>query len=109
MIAPHVTVPRTPPPTPAATALELIASSRRILIWAGGGALRSGAGPAIGDLATRLVAPVVTTFGARGILPPAHPCCVPGPIQAEEVGWLWDDADLVISIGSDLDGMMTQN
>ncbi len=45
----------------------------------------------------------------RGLLPPSHPCAVQGPVHAPEVGALWDEADVVLSVGSDLDGMMTQN
>ena len=45
----------------------------------------------------------------RGLLPPDHPCAVPGPVHAREVGALWDEADVVLAIGTDFDGMMTQN
>ena len=31
------------------------------------------------------------------------------PVHAREVGALWDEADVVLAIGSDFDGMMTQN
>ncbi len=89
--------------------LGMLTSARRPLLWAGGGALRSGAGPALGEVARRLAAPVITTFNGRGVLPPDHPCLVPGPPHVLPVGRLWDDADLVISVGSDLDGMTTQN
>ncbi|TFV60128.1 thiamine pyrophosphate-binding protein [Geodermatophilus sp. DF01-2] len=92
-----------------ARARELIAGARRPLVWAGGGALRSGAGELVGELARRLAAPVVTTFGGRGLLPPEHPCLVPGPAHVPAIGRLWDEADLVVSLGSDLDGTSTQN
>ncbi|WNV77526.1 thiamine pyrophosphate-binding protein [Geodermatophilus sp. DSM 44513] len=92
-----------------ARARELLAAARRPLVWAGGGALRSGAGQLVGELAQRLAAPVVTTFGGRGVLPPDHPCLVPGPPHVPAVGRLWDEADLVVSLGSDLDGTNTQN
>ena len=90
-------------------AAERIAPSRRPLIWAGGGALQAGAGDAVGRLAERLVAPVITTYSARGLLPPDHPCLVGPPPHVPEVGALWDEADLVIAIGTDFDGPMTQN
>ncbi|MEO6082072.1 MAG: thiamine pyrophosphate-binding protein [Umezawaea sp.] len=90
-------------------ALGLIAEASRPLIWAGGGALRSGAGDAVGELARRLSAPVLTTYAARGLLPLDHPCAVHGPAHVPEVGALWDDADLVIAVGTDFDGMSTQN
>jgi len=88
---------------------ELLAGAERPLIWAGGGALRAGAGPAIGELALRLAAPVITTYMGRGLLPPDHPCAVPGPVHAQEVGALWDEADVVLAIGTDFDGTNTQN
>ncbi|MBB5955933.1 acetolactate synthase-1/2/3 large subunit [Saccharothrix tamanrassetensis] len=88
-------------------ALDLVSRSGRPLIWAGGGAQRAGAGPAVAELAERLDAPIVTTYGARGLVD--HPLVVHGPVHLPEVGALWDDADLVIGIGSDFDGMMTQN
>jgi acetolactate synthase-1/2/3 large subunit len=89
-------------------ALELLERSRRPLIWAGGGALQSGAGEAVAALAERLVAPVILTFSARGLLPPGHPCLVESSPHLPEVGALWDEADVVVAIGTDLDGMMTQ-
>jgi acetolactate synthase-1/2/3 large subunit len=82
--------------------------SRRPLIWAGGGALQAGAGESVTRLAERLVAPVILTYSARGLLPPGHPCLVEAPPHVPEVGALWDEADLVIGVGSDFDGMMTQ-
>ncbi len=96
-------------PEDFAAALALLDAARRPLIWAGGGALRAGAGPVVGELAMRLVAPVITTYMGRGLLAPEHPCAVAGPPQLPEVGALWDEADAVIAIGTDLDGMMTQN
>ncbi|WP_051792532.1 thiamine pyrophosphate-binding protein [Amycolatopsis jejuensis] len=114
----ETTPPREPPAPPAERVLDLpelpraaalLASARRPLIWAGGGALRAEAGEAIGHLAQRLVAPVVTTFGARGLLPPEHPCLAPNPVHTPEVGQLWDEADVVLAIGTDFDGLMTQN
>ncbi|WP_020665084.1 thiamine pyrophosphate-binding protein [Amycolatopsis benzoatilytica] len=90
-------------------AAKLLESARNPLIWAGGGALRSDAGEAVGKLAERIAAPVITTFGARGLLPPDHPCLAPNPVHAPEVGQLWDEADVVLAIGTDFDGLMTQN
>ncbi len=89
-------------------ALELIAAAQRPLLWVGGGATAAGAGQAVALLAKRLAAPVITTYAARGLLPPDHPCLVGAPPHVPEVGALWDEADLVVAIGSDLDGMMTQ-
>ncbi len=89
-------------------ALGLLERARRPLIWAGGGALQSGAGDAVARLAERLVAPVILTFSAKGLLPPGHPCLVECSPHVPEAGELWDEADVIVAIGSDLDAMMTQ-
>ena len=80
----------------------------RPLVWAGGGATASGAGPMVGELCRRLGAPLLTSYGGRGLLPPDDPYLVPLPPHAKEAGDLWDAADLVVVVGSDLDGMNTQ-
>jgi acetolactate synthase-1/2/3 large subunit len=89
-------------------ALALLERARRPLVWAGGGALQSGAGEAVARLAERLVAPVILTYSAKGLLAPGHPCLVESSPHVPEVGALWDEADVIVAIGSDLDGMMTQ-
>jgi acetolactate synthase-1/2/3 large subunit len=89
------------------TAAEIVERSRRPLIWAGGGALQAGAGEAVARLAERLVAPVMLTYSARGLLPPDHPCLIEASPHVPEVGALWDEADVVIAVGTDFDGMMT--
>ncbi len=95
-------------PVPDLTAaLELVENAERPLLWVGGGAARAGAGPALDALNDRLNAPIITTYGARGIS--RHTLVVRGPVHAPAVGALWDDADLVIAIGTGFDGMMTQN
>jgi acetolactate synthase-1/2/3 large subunit len=85
----------------------VIDAAERPLIWAGGGA-RDRADE-VRALAERLAAPVLTTYGGAGVLPPEHPCAVGMPPHVEPAGRLWDEADLVIAFGSDLDGMNTQN
>ena len=88
-------------------AVARLAAAERPLIWTGTGARE--AGDAVGRLAERLAAPVVTTYGAAGLLPPSHPCLVGMPPHVEPTGALWDEADVVLAIGSDLDGVQTQN
>jgi acetolactate synthase-1/2/3 large subunit len=90
-------------------ACQLLADAEHPLVWAGGGALRAGAGPVLGELACKLAAPVLTTFMGRSLLAPDHPCAVHGPIHAPEVGALWDEADVVLAVGTDFDGTNTQN
>ena len=104
-----IPAPGSPSPGTIEQAAQMLSGAERPLIWAGGGALRAGAGRLVGELALELAAPVITTYMARGLIPPDHPCAVPGPVHAPEVGALWDEADLVLAIGSDFDGTMTQN
>lgn len=85
--------------------LDAIAASERPLIWAGGGARDAGDG--IAALATRLGAPVVTTYQGRGVLDADHPLLVGAPPHEPPVIDLIEQADLAIVIGSDLDAMNT--
>jgi thiamine pyrophosphate-dependent acetolactate synthase large subunit-like protein len=91
------------------SAARVLAQAQRPLIWVGGGAMAADAGEAVGLVAERLAAPVLATYSARGLLPPDHACLVGLPPHVPEAGALWDEADVVLAIGSDLDGMMTQN
>ena len=96
-----------PLPTERGDPYRLIDAAERPLIWAGSGA-RDRAGE-VQALAELLAAPVLTTYGGRGVLPPGHRCDVGMPPHVPSAGRLWDEADLVIAFGSDLDGMNTQN
>jgi acetolactate synthase-1/2/3 large subunit len=89
-----------------AAALELLADSWRPVVWAGGGAVD--AGDAVAALAEALGAPIFTTYAARGVVG-AHPLAVGLPPHLPRAGALWDEADAVVAVGSDLDGMSTQN
>ena len=91
------------------TAVALLARTDRIVILAGGGAVASDASQAVTDLAWRLGAPVVTTYAARGLLGVDHPLLVDAPPHEPEVADLIASADLLLVIGSSLDGMTTRN
>jgi acetolactate synthase-1/2/3 large subunit len=88
-------------------AVARLDGAARPLLWVGGGA--RDAADQIQRLASRLGAPVLTTYGASGVLPPGHPLLVGLPPHVEAAGRLWDSADVVLAIGSDLDGVQTQN
>jgi thiamine pyrophosphate-dependent acetolactate synthase large subunit-like protein len=90
-------------------AARILDGARRPLLWVGGGAARAGAGPAVTALAERLAAPVIETYAARGLVSPDHPCWIGFAPHFEEVGALWDEADVVLAVGTDFDGTMTQN
>ncbi len=98
-----------PPETiDASAAGPLLQAARRPLVWAGGGATADGAAQEVAALAESLGAPVLTSYGGRGLLPPEAPALVPLPPHCPGAGALWDAADLVVVLGSDLDAMNTQ-
>ncbi len=88
-------------------AARAVQRAERPLVWVGGGARDRG--DEVVELAERLGAPVIETYGARGVMPLGHALRVGFPPHVPAVGRLWDGADLVVSVGSDLDGMNTQN
>lgn len=111
--APAPTDPSTPPGADAPAgphdrAVEALLAAQRPLVWAGGGATSAGAGALVERLARALGAPVLTSYGGRGLLPPDSPHLVPLPPHVEPAGALWDAADCVVVLGSDLDAMNTQ-
>jgi thiamine pyrophosphate-dependent acetolactate synthase large subunit-like protein len=87
-------------------ALEVLAESWKPIVWAGGGALD--AADAVIALAERLGAPIFTTYSSRGLVG-GHPLAVGLPPHLPEAGALWEEADVVVAVGSDLDGMSTMN
>ena len=111
-----VTVPP-PAPEPASPAdREVLARVSRLLgpaasvvVWAGGGVVAAGAGADLGALALLLQAPVITTFGSRGVLGPDHPCDVVFPPHEPEVEQMLASADVLLAVGTDFDGAMTKN
>lgn len=89
----------------AARALE---DADRVLVWVGGGAVHANAGAAIQELARRLAAPVVETYNGRGVSG-AQPFTTGLSPHTPQIGALWDAADVVVAVGTDFDGMTTQN
>ncbi|MBX3567819.1 MAG: 5-guanidino-2-oxopentanoate decarboxylase [Rhizobiaceae bacterium] len=88
-----------PDPSRIAEAAAMLATTRRPLIIAGGGA-QDAAGE-IRGLAERLDAPVFMTINGKGIVPPDHPLRLSGnlgmaPLRAELAA-----ADVVLAIGTE--------
>ena len=97
-------------PLPADADLDAAAAvltGARVVIWAGGGAVD--AEPSVRVLAEHLGAPVVASFGGRGIPPTSHPHAVGLPPHEPEVAELIGRADVLLAVGGDLDGMNTRN
>ncbi|MDI3339235.1 MAG: thiamine pyrophosphate-binding protein [Sphaerobacter sp.] len=101
------------PPGPAAEeierAVDRIVAAERIVIYCGGGAVASGAQPAITRLAERLGAPVLTSIMGKGSIAEDHPLAL---------GNLWEPgspveevlraADLALVFGSKLGAQDTE-
>ncbi|WP_067465939.1 thiamine pyrophosphate-binding protein [Actinomadura macra] len=81
-----------------ARAARLLTAAERPLIWAGGGA-RS-AGPALGELAERLGAGLLTSNAGRGTVPEDHELVLGNFAARPELAPLIADADLLLSIGT---------
>ncbi|MCD6639783.1 MAG: thiamine pyrophosphate-binding protein, partial [Nocardioides sp.] len=108
--SPVSAVPRPEPVPSAVKALaQAVNNAANVVLWCGGGAVQSGAEPQVRQLAELLGAPVVTTYSARGVVPVGHPCHVGLPPHEPEVAALVAEADLLLAIGTDFDGMMTRN
>lgn len=86
-------------------AVRILSEAREPVIWAGYGAM----GAEIGALADHIGAPVVTTLMARAAIDSDHPLAVNAPPHEPAVTDLVERADLVIAIGTDFDGQVTQN
>ncbi len=93
-------------------ARERLQGCQRPLVWLGGGTTRFCDRPeglaVLRDFVERLGAPVVTTFAARGVLA-GHPQLVDAPIHEPEVHAILAQADCLVVLGSDFDGMNTRN
>ncbi len=89
------------------SAVDLLNHARRPVLLIGGGAVASAAD--IDTLAWRLGSPVFATYAARGVLPPGHPLLVDVPAMEPRASALLDEADLLLVLGSALDGMSTAN
>ncbi|MFD1561742.1 5-guanidino-2-oxopentanoate decarboxylase [Paraburkholderia silviterrae] len=91
-------------PAPDAAALKAaarrLATAKRPLILAGGGAVQ--AGEALRALAERLQAPVALTINAKGLLPPGHPLLLGSTQSLPETRALVREADVVLAVGTEL-------
>ncbi len=94
---------------PIQRTLELIAAAERPLILAGHGVRLAGAAKRFLTLAEKLDIPVVTTWNALDLIPWAHPLCVgrPGVVALRAANFAVQNCDLLLSIGSRLDNIIT--
>ena len=96
-------------PAAIAAAADLLASSVRPVLDAGGGILKSRASEALIKLAEATGAPVVTTLMARGAIPDSHELCIgmPGMHGNYTAITAMQEADLLVSLGARFDDRVT--
>ena len=92
-----------------AAAARALAQARRPLIWCGSGAVWSGAGDRVLELAEALGAPVMTTPGGRGIIAEDHPLALgqTGLYFTQAGKDYHDKADLFFAVGTRLEDFST--
>ncbi|MFE9684088.1 thiamine pyrophosphate-binding protein [Streptomyces sp. NPDC006285] len=103
--APHDLPPR---PELTAVAAHLLANAARPAIIAGGGVVRADASGKLRQLAERLDAPVVTTFGGKGAFPWNHPLSLQSWLEDRHTTDFLEDADVLLVVGSGL-GELSSN
>ena len=91
-----------------ARAARALNDAKHPIVWAGGGVISSEAAQELAAVAEALDAPVVTTFAGKGAIDPAHDLALGLPPHQPEVTKMIANADAVLIVGSDLDGMNTQ-
>ncbi|MEV6956484.1 thiamine pyrophosphate-binding protein [Streptomyces sp. NPDC051183] len=102
---PHELAPR---PELTALAAHWLSRASRPVIIAGGGVVRSDASGKLKQLAERLNAPVVTTFGGKGAFPWTHPLSLQSWLEDRRMTDFLEDADVLLVVGSGL-GELSSN
>ncbi|KJY25743.1 thiamine pyrophosphate-binding protein [Streptomyces katrae] len=102
--------PRELAPRPELTALAAhwLSRAARPVIIAGGGVIRADAAGKLKQLAERLNAPVVTTFGGKGAFPWNHPLSLQSWLEDRHMTDFLEDADVLLVVGSGL-GELSSN
>ncbi|TQJ88347.1 thiamine pyrophosphate-binding protein [Streptomyces sp. SLBN-31] len=98
------------PPRPELTAVaaDLLSRAERPVILAGGGVVRADASGKLRQLAERLQAPVVTTFGGKGAFPWNHSLSLQSWLEDRHTTDFLEDADVLLVLGSGL-GELSSN
>ncbi|WET82024.1 thiamine pyrophosphate-binding protein [Amycolatopsis sp. QT-25] len=100
--------PLVPLPELVAEAAELLGAAKNPVILAGGGALRSGAGAELKALAEALRAPVLSTFGGKGVFGWDHELSGQSWIEDWHSTEFLSVADVLLVLGSGL-GELSSN
>jgi acetolactate synthase-1/2/3 large subunit len=100
----NVVRPEAPSPAQVERAATALRAARSPMVLAGHGAARAGAGAALAKFAEQFDIPVATTFHGKGVIADDHPCAAGtfGFMGRDYVNFGFDDADLVIAVGYEL-------
>ena len=90
-------------------AAQLLAESRKPVLYVGGGVIRAKAAEELRVMAEATGAPVVTTLMARGAFPDSHPqhLGMPGMHGTVPAVLALQEADLIVSLGARFDDRVT--
>jgi acetolactate synthase-1/2/3 large subunit len=90
-------------------AAELIAHSRKPVLYVGGGVINGEASDDLILLAEAMQVPVTTTLLAKGAFPDSHPLSVqmPGMHGSKYANWTIHRSDLLITVGARFDDRVT--
>jgi acetolactate synthase I/II/III large subunit len=92
-----------------AQATKALRESKRTVIWAGGGVITANAAGELKQLAELLDAPVFTSVNGRGAFPEDHALSM-GPLgNVPSFGPVFDDAEVVLAVGTRFQGGATRN
>ena len=88
-----------------ASFLDMLGSSKRPLLYAGGGVINGNASNALRKLSEHFNIPVVTTLMGLGCVDTAHPLCLHmlGMHGTPAANYAVDDCDLLIAVGARFD------
>ncbi|WP_031468092.1 thiamine pyrophosphate-binding protein [Sciscionella sediminilitoris] len=100
--------PAAPEPGPLDEVTRLLDGARNPVILAGGGVARACAEPELRALAERLRAPVVSTFGGKGVFPARHPLSCGSWLEDRHTTDFLATADVLLVAGSGL-GELSSN
>jgi acetolactate synthase I/II/III large subunit len=89
-------------PEQVAEAARLLNEAERPVLWAGAGVLRSHAWDELADLATKLDAPVATTYMGKGAFPADENLFAGSGCDEGGFKELLQDADVVLAVGTEL-------
>ena len=87
-----------------------LASSKKPLVWAGGGVIGSGASAELVKLAELLQSPVITTGNGKTAMPSGHPLCLgrlgrgwgrwDSPLSMSLLSGLIEESDVMLAVGT---------